>query len=81
MEIDLERAKRALIHFGSAMEEAQGVLRTSRPGVVRFHTEDKVLEMPLTWAAAGLAAFALASMLTQLPSFRKVREEEPLGIG
>ncbi|HET7264152.1 MAG TPA: hypothetical protein VFL28_05740 [bacterium] len=81
MEVDLERAKRALIHFGSAMEEAQGVVRNGRPGVVRFHTDDKVLEMPLTWAAAGLAAFALASMLTQLPSFRRVREEEPLGIG
>lgn len=81
MEVDLERAKRALIHFGSAMEEAQGVVRHGRPGVVRFHTEDKVLEMPLTWAAAGLAVFALASMLTQLPSLRRVREEEPLGIG
>ena len=81
MEVDLERAKRALIHFGSAMGEAQGVVRNGRPGVVRFHTDDKVLEMPLTWAAAGLAAFALASMLTQLPSFRRVREEEPLGIG
>ena len=81
MDVDLERATRALIHFGSAMEEAQGVVRHGRPGVVRFHTEDKVLEMPLTWAAAGLAAFALASMLTQLPSLRRVREEEPLGIG
>jgi hypothetical protein len=81
MEVDLERAKRALVYFGSALEEAQGVVRNGRPGVVRFHTEDKVLEMPLTWAAAGLAAFALASMLTRLPAWRNVREEEPLGIG
>lgn len=81
MEVDLERAKRALMYFGSAMEEAQAVVRSGRPGVVRFHTEDKVFELPLTWAAAGLAAFALASVLTQLPSLRRVREEEPLGIG
>jgi hypothetical protein len=81
MEVDLERAKRALMHFGSAMEEVQGVVRNGRPGTVRFQTEDKVLEMPLTWAAAGLAVFMLVSMVTQIPALRKVREEEPLGIG
>ena len=80
MEIDLERAKRALIHFGSAMEEAQQIVRNTRPGIVRVHTDDKVFELPLTWAAVGLAAFALASVLTQLP-LRREREEEPLGIG
>lgn len=80
MEIDLERAKRALVHFGSALEEAQRVVRPGRSGIVRFHTDDKHLELPLTWAAAGLAAFVLASLLTQVP-LRREREEEPLGIG
>ncbi len=80
MDIDLERAKRALVHFGSAMDEAQRVVRPGPSGIVRFHTDDKVMEMPLTWAAAGLALFALASILTSLP-LRREREEEPLGIG
>ncbi len=80
MDIDLERAKRALVHFGSAMEEAQQVVRPGRSNIVRLHTDDKVMEMPLTWAAAGLALFALASILTSLP-LKREREEEPLGIG
>jgi len=80
VDIDLERAKRALVHFGSAMEEAQRVVRPGPSGIVRLHTDDKVMEMPLTWAAAGLALFALASILTSLP-LRREREEEPLGIG
>ncbi len=83
MDIDLERAKRALIHFGSAMEEAQRIVRPGgQSGTVRFHTEDRVMELPLTWAAVGLAAFAIASVLTSLPARReREREEEPLGIG
>ncbi len=80
MDIDLERAKRALVHFGSAMEEAQRVVRPGRSNTVRFHTDDKVMEMPLTWAAAGIALFALVSIITSLP-LRREREEEPLGIG
>ncbi len=80
MDIDLERAKRALVHFGSAMEEAQRVVRPGQPGIVRFRTDDKVMELPFTWAAVGLAAFAIASVLTSLP-VRREREEEPLGIG
>jgi hypothetical protein len=80
MEIDLERAKRALVHFSSAMEEARSVVRPGTPGMVRFHSEDNILELPLTWAAAGLAAFAIASILTSMP-LRRDREEEPLGIG
>ncbi len=80
MDIDLERAKRALVHFSSAMEEAQRVVRPGPSGLVRIHTDDKVMEMPLTWAAAGLALFALASILNSLP-LRREREEEPLGIG
>lgn len=81
MEIDLERAKRALVHFSSAMEEARSVVRPGTPGMVRFHSEDSIMELPLTWAAAGLAAFAIASILTSLPLLRGDREEEPLGIG
>ncbi len=80
MEIDLERAKRALVNFSSAMEEARGVVRPGPSGMVRFHTEDSIMELPLTWAAAGLAAFAIASILTSMP-LRREREEEPLGIG
>jgi hypothetical protein len=80
MDIDLERAKRALVNFGAAMEEAQRVVRPGQSGLVRFRTEDKVMELPLTWAAVGLAAFAIASVLTSLPG-RREREEEPLGIG
>jgi hypothetical protein len=47
---------------------------------VRIHTDDRVIELPLSWAAAGLAAFIVATMLTSLP-VRREREEEPLGIG
>lgn len=80
MEIDLEGAKRALVQFGSAMEEARGVVRPGPAGLVRIHTEDKVMELPVTWAAAGLLAFAIATVLTSMP-LRREREEEPLGIG
>ena len=47
---------------------------------MRIHTDDRVIELPLTWAAAGLAAFAIATMLSSLP-LRREREEEPIGIG
>ncbi len=80
MEIDLERAKRALVQFGSAMEEARRVVRPGIAGTVRLHTDDKVMELPFTWAAAGLVAFAIATVLTSMP-LRREREEEPLGIG
>jgi hypothetical protein len=80
MEIDLERAQRALVHFGTAMEEAQHTVRRGPVGAVRIHANDRVIELPLTWAAAGLAAFVIATMLTSLPP-RREREEEPLGIG
>ncbi|HXX40217.1 MAG TPA: hypothetical protein VEP50_19035 [bacterium] len=82
MEIDLERVQRALAHFGSAMEEAQHIVRCGSSGTVRIHTDDRVIELPLTWAAAGLAVFAFATVLTSLPLRReREREEEPLGIG
>lgn len=79
MEIDLERAKRALAHLGSAMEEARRVVRPGPEGVVRLHTDDQVMEVPVGWAAVGLAAVLLAAVLSSLP--RRQREEEPLGIG
>jgi hypothetical protein len=80
VDIDLERAKRALVQFGSAMEEARRVVVPGNSGIVRLHTDDKVLELPFTWAAAGLVAFAIATVLTSIPQ-RREREEEPLGIG
>lgn len=80
MEIDLERVQRALAHFGSAMEEAQRIVRRGPDGTVRIHTDDRVIELPLSWAAAGLAAFVVATLLASLPA-RREREEEPLGIG
>jgi hypothetical protein len=80
MEIDLERTKRAIAEFGSALEEARRAIRPGRAGVLRVHTEDRVIELPLTWAAAGLAALAVVSILGSVPR-RREREEEPLGIG
>lgn len=80
MEIDLERVKRAVAQFGVAIDEARRAVRRGRAGVVRVHTEDRVIELPVTWAAAGLAAFAIAALLTSVP-LRREREEEPLGIG
>ncbi|HLN12565.1 MAG TPA: hypothetical protein VK587_05225 [bacterium] len=80
LEIDIERVQRALGHFGAAMEEAQKIVRPGPSGAVRIHTDDRVIELPLTWAVAGLAAFAIATMLSSLP-LRREREEEPIGIG
>lgn len=80
MEIDLERTKRALTQFGSAIEEARRAVRPGRPGILLVRTDDRVIELPLTWAAAGLAALAVVSILGSVP-LRREREEEPLGIG
>lgn len=80
MEIDLDRTKRAVAQFGSALDEARRAIRPGRGNVVRIHTEDRVIELPLTWAAAGLAALAVATLLGAIP-LRREREEEPLGIG
>lgn len=80
MEIDLERTKRAVSQFGSALEEARRAIRPGRGNVVRIHTEDRVIELPITWAVAGLAALAVATVLGSVPLGRD-REEEPLGIG
>lgn len=86
MEIDLERARRALLQLGSALEEARRVIAPGPEGSVRVKTDDKVIELPLSWAVAGAVAFAVAAILSSvpLPAVRRRgrdREEEPLGIG
>ena len=80
MDIDLERTKRAVSQYGSAIEEARRAIRPGRSSMIRLHTEDRVIELPITWAVAGLAALAVATVLGSVP-LRREREEEPLGIG
>jgi hypothetical protein len=80
MEIDLERTKRAMAQFGAAIDEARRAIRPGRSGVIRVHTGDSQIDLPVAWAAAGLAALALAAMLGS-GSPKRAREEEPLGIG
>ena len=62
------------------MEEAQRILRPGPAGAVRIHPADRVIELPVMWAAAGRAAFVIAATLRALP-LRREREEEPIGIG
>jgi len=84
MEIDLDRARRALVDLGAALAEARGVVRVGSDGVVRIRTESEVIELPVSWAVAGLVAFAAAALLSAVPVpsvRRRSREEEPLGIG
>ena len=84
MEIDLDRARRALIDLGAALAEARGVVRIGPDSIVRIKTESDVIELPVSWAVAGLVAFAAAALLSAVPVpsiRRRVREEEPLGIG
>lgn len=84
MEIDLERARRALEQLGTALEEARGVVRFGPDGTVRIKTEDKVIALPVSWAVAGAVAFLVATVLSTVPTpsiRRRERDEEPLGIG
>ncbi len=84
MEIDLERARRALLQLGTALEEARGVIRPGPDGLVRVKTEDRIVELPVSWAVAGAVAFAVAAVLSSMPIpsvRRRERSEEPLGIG
>ncbi|MDR7420238.1 MAG: hypothetical protein QN178_15155 [Armatimonadota bacterium] len=84
MEIDLDRARRALMDLGTALSEARGVIRLGPDSTVRIKTETEVIELPLSWAVAGAVAFAAAALLSTMPTpslRRRVREEEPLGIG
>jgi hypothetical protein len=84
MEIDLDRARRSLMELGGALSEARGVIRFGPASTVRIKTESEVIELPLAWAVAGAAAFIAAALLSTMPTpslRRRVREEEPLGIG
>ena len=56
MEIDLDRARRALIDLGAALSEARGVVQMGPGSVVRVKTESDVIELPVSWAVAGLVA-------------------------
>jgi hypothetical protein len=86
MEIDLDRARRAIMELGTALSDVRGVVRMEPGSVVRVRTETEVIELPLSWAVAGLVAFVAAALVSNLPApsiRRRVREreEEPLGIG
>jgi hypothetical protein len=84
VEIDLERARRALLQLGTALEDARQVVRPGRDGSVRVKTDDRIIELPLSWAIAGAVAFLVAAVFSTVtaPSIRRrEREEEPLGIG
>jgi hypothetical protein len=84
MEIDLDRARRAIIELGEAFAEARAALRLGNDSVVRIRTEAEVIEIPTSWAIAGLVALTAATVLSNLPTpsvRRRVRDEEPLGIG
>lgn len=85
MEIDLERARRALLQLATALEEARAVVRFSPDGTVRVRTDDQVITLPVSWAVAGAVAFVVAAALSSMPTptirRRREREEEPLGIG
>lgn len=83
MEIDLERAKRVMVELGTALEEARQIIRPGVAGRIRVKSEGKVIELPHSWALAGVVAFAVATLLSGVPVVggRRAREEEPLGIG
>ncbi len=86
MEIDLDRARRAIVELGTALTEVRGVVRFGPGSVVRVKTENEVIELPMSWAIAGAVAFAAAALISTMPtpSIRRRardRDEEPLGIG
>jgi hypothetical protein len=56
MEIDLARALRAVTHIGSALDEIRSAFQPGPAGVIRVHTEDKIVELPLGLMAMGLIA-------------------------
>ncbi|MER3456585.1 MAG: hypothetical protein C4304_06820 [candidate division GAL15 bacterium] len=80
MEVDLEQAKRAFAVVADALSQCRGVVRPDRSGMLRIRTEEKTIELPVVWAAAGLVAFAVATVLASWP-WGRTRGEEPLGIG
>lgn len=84
MEIDLERARRALLQLGSALEEARNVVQPRPNGIVRVRTEDRTFELPISWAVAGVVGLVVAALLANVPTparRSRERDEEPLGIG
>jgi hypothetical protein len=84
MEIDLDRARRAIIELSAALAEARGAVRLNNDSMVRIRTEAEVVEIPTAWAIAGLVALTAATVISNLPVpsvRRRVRDEEPLGIG
>lgn len=86
MEVDLDRARRAIIDLSTALAEARGVVRLGPGSTVRIKTETEVIELPMAWAVAGLVAFAAAALISAMPTPAvrrptRDREEEPLGIG
>jgi hypothetical protein len=85
VDIDLERARRALMQLGEALDEVRGVVRFGTDGTVRIKTDDKVINLPISWAVAGAVAFVVAAVLSTVPTpsvrRRRYRDEEPLGIG
>ncbi len=84
MEIDLDRARRAIMDLGTALAEARGVVQFGPGSLVRVKTETEVIELPTSWAVAGIVAFTAAALLSAMPVpsvRRRAREEEPLGIG
>jgi len=84
MEIDLDRARKAIVELGAALAEARGVVRVGPGSMVRIKTESEVIELPISWAVAGLVAFMAAALISTMPVpsiRRRLREEEPLGIG
>jgi len=84
MEIDLDRARRAILEISTALAEARSVVKMGPGSVVRIKTETDVIELPTSWAVAGAIAFAAAALLSAMPSpsiRNRAREEEPLGIG
>ena len=85
MDIDLERARRALMQLSTALDEVRGVIRFGPESTVRIKTDDKVINLPISWAVAGAVAFLVATVLSSVPTpsirRRRERDEEPLGIG
>ncbi|TMJ04636.1 MAG: hypothetical protein E6G99_10330 [Bacillati bacterium ANGP1] len=59
------------------------MIRPGPDGLIRVKTDDRVVELPVSWAVAGAVAFAVAAILSTVPMpsvRRRERNEEPLGI-
>jgi hypothetical protein len=58
MDINLTGVTRALSHLGMALDELRAAVRAEEAGIVRLHTEDRSIEMPVGLAVAGLVGLA-----------------------